>query len=150
MLLMALLWFLNGMAGFILFALITIYHFGQADIEQLNLPVSLKKVITVSCVLMILFLVIFVDISSTFPVIEQATGVGLQETKWLYNNSYLLGLLPGLHHPILMLHLTFHFRERLKSSWRYPILESMVILFLFAFNDPIIGFSIYFALWHSI
>ncbi|NGP76183.1 beta-carotene 15,15'-dioxygenase, Brp/Blh family [Balneolaceae bacterium YR4-1] len=149
MFLMALVWILSGIAGFILFVIITIYHFGQADIEHLDLPDSSKRVLTISRGLMILSLVIFVDFNYTLPVIGEATGVALQEIEWLYNNSYLLAILLGLQHPFLMSFLTYQNKERFELSWWYPVLDSIVILFLFLFNDPIIGFSLYFALWHS-
>lgn len=149
MFLMALVWLLSGMAGFILFVLITIYHFGQADLEHLDFPSGIRWVLTFSRGLMILSLIIFVNVSYTLPVIGEATGVTLQNVGWLYSNGYIFGILLGIQHPVFMLIATFRFRERQHTSWWYPFIDSLVILFLFAFNDPIIGFSVYFALWHS-
>ncbi|MDX1585319.1 MAG: Brp/Blh family beta-carotene 15,15'-dioxygenase [Balneolaceae bacterium] len=149
MLLMGLVWILSGLAGFILFALITMYHFGQADIEHFNFPITARWVLIFSRGLMILSLIIFVNVSYTFPVIAEATGFALQEMEWLIENGYLLGMILGLQHPIIMLAASYRFRQRLPSAWWYPVLDTLVILFLFTFNDPIIGFSIYFSLWHS-
>lgn len=150
MFLMALIWILSGVAGFILFALITMYHFGQADIEHLNLPSRAKTLLTISRGLMILSLVIFVDVDYTLPVIGEATGFALQNMDWLYENGYMVGVFLGLQHPTLMLLVSFRCRSDLQSPWWYPTLDPLVILFLFIFNDPIIGFSIYFSLWHSL
>jgi Brp/Blh family beta-carotene 15,15'-monooxygenase len=149
MLLMALVWILSGIAGFILFALITIYHFGQADLEHLELPGTTRWILTFSSGLMIMSLIIFTDLSYTLPIIGEATGFAMQDIQWLYGNGYTLGLILGLQHPILMLLASFHYHRGRKKVWWYPFADSLVILFLFVFNDPIIGFSVYFSLWHS-
>lgn len=149
MFVMALVWILSGVAGFVLFALITIYHFGQADLEHLDFPRGTRWVLTFSRGLMIFSMIIFVDVSYTFPVIGEATGLVFREMDWLYRNGYLLGLILGLQHPILMLIATFRYRKRQQTAWWYPFTDSLLILFLFAFNDPIIGFSVYFSFWHS-
>lgn len=149
MLAMALIWIVSGLAGFIIFALITMYHFGQADLEHLKMPGGNRWLLTISRGLMILSLIIFVNISYTFPIIQQATGLDIFNSEWLLKNSALLGTFLAIQHPILLLITMHQFRTEQEYFWWYPVLDSLVILILFSSSDPIVGFSVYFALWHS-
>lgn len=149
MLAMALIWILSGLAGFIIFVLITMYHFGQADLEHLKMPDGTRWVLTISRGIMILSLIIFVNISYTFPIIQQATGLHIIDINWLLKNSTILGIFLALQHPAILLIPMYRIRTDQDYSWWYPVADSLVILALFALNDPIVGFSVYFALWHS-
>lgn len=97
MFIMALVWILNGLAGFILFALITMYHFGQADIEPLHFPSKSKSLLSVSRGMMVLSLVIFVDVGYNFPVIAEATGFALHDLEWLHSNANYVVMLLGTY-----------------------------------------------------
>lgn len=148
--LMALIWMISGIAGFIVFAVITIYHFGQADMEHLHIPAGSRYMLIVSRGIMLLSLIVFFDVTYTFPIIETATGLVISKGAWIFKHGYELGLILALQHPLIMLMtMSFH-RKDLDQPWWYPVFDSLLIVALFALSDPIIGFSIYFAFWHSL
>ena len=149
MIIMALIWMVSGIMGFLAFAIITMYHFGQADLEHLQLPKIYRHVLTFSRGLMILSLIIFMDSSYTFPVIEEAAGISIQPGNWLLEHGFETGALLALQHPLLLLTVLLKFRKRQINAWWYPVLDALLIFTLFALNDPIIAFSIYFSFWHS-
>lgn len=149
MLLMAVIWFINGLAGFLLFALITIYHFGQADIDHIPIPENLKTAMMISRGIMILALIIFFDTAYTIPIISSATGVHQVTIGWLEQYALPAGSILFLQHPLLMVVCALQFGPTSKHSLWLAVVDSALIFILFAFSDPIIGFSIYFALWHS-
>lgn len=148
--LMALLWFYSGILGFLIFALITVYHFGQADMESLEFPGPISGLMILSRGLMILALIIFFDTSYTFPVIEAATGYTPENLMFLQAYSLYFGLFLAFQHPLLMIIVLFIYRDQSTGSYWYALIDSLVVFILFVFTDPIIGFSIYFALWHSL
>lgn len=150
MLLMTLIWISSGILGFIIFAVITIYHFGQADLEHLNFTPKIKPVLIISRGLMILSLIIFSEVHFTFPIIESLTGLQIPKKTWLSTYGFELGIILALQHPLLLLVRTFQLGKEQKNAWWYPVLDSLLIVLIFLLNDPIIGFALYFALWHSL
>lgn len=149
MLFMTLIWIFSSLVGFILFAIITIYHFGQADLEHLDFKRNIKPILIISRGLMILSLIIFSEMNYTFPIIEAATALQIPDNNWMSSNGFEFGIFLALQHPVLLLATSFQsVKNRSNSRW-YMILDSFLIILIFLLNDPIIGFSLYFALWHS-
>ena len=148
MVFMALVWFINGALGFLIFAAITIYHFGQADVEHISMNTLLKRIIIFSRGIMVFSLILFFDIEFTYPVIASVVDISLLQEGWMMSNGITLGVVLGFQYPILLLSIMI-VKQKYTRSWLYLVLDSLLVILLFYANHTIIAFSVYFALWHS-
>lgn len=148
MVLMAAIWYFNSALGFFIFTLITIYHFGQADVEHITVNKNLKKGVMLSRGVMIFSLIVFFDIYFTYPVITSVVETSLLNDQWILENGFALGMILALQHPLLILGIMLN-SNRFDKKWVNPLLDSFTLCLLFFANHPVIAFSVYFALWHS-
>jgi Brp/Blh family beta-carotene 15,15'-monooxygenase len=146
MLLVGLLWVWAPIAGMILFLIISVYHFGQADMEDFLLTGRNKYAAYVVRGIFILGLIIFSDTSVTLPIIAEATNINLAETAFARESSILaLFGIPALY-------LLFSFSLTGIREIRRPLIflsDFVLLLFLFAICGPLTGFAVYFTVWHS-
>jgi len=145
---MAAIWYINSALGFFIFALITIYHFGQADVGHFRVNKNLKKALMLSRGVMIFSLIVFFDIYFTYPVITSVVETSLLNDQWILENGFALGMVLALQHPVLLLGIMIN-ANQFEKKWANPLLDSLLICLLFFANHPVIAFSVYFALWHS-
>lgn len=146
MAILGLLWFLSPPAGMVVFLLISIYHFGQADMEEYisdeNPPVSwniLRGIFVIG-------LILFSNTGKTFPVISDATGIPITEFQSIlsYSNTVIATL--------LIVYLMASLYSLYQGSIRNPLIffaDAILLTSLFLITGPFIGFAIYFAVWHS-
>lgn len=146
MLLVGLLWVWVPMAGMILFLIISIYHFGQADMEDFLLTDRNKYAVYLIRGIFIIGLIIFSDTSVTLPIIAEATNTSLTKTAFT-SESFNLALFG-----IAALYLLFTFFLAGIRGIRRPTIflsDFVVLLFLFTICGPLTGFAVYFTVWHS-
>lgn len=141
------LWILLPEAGMALFLVISIYHFGQADMEDfLTKKKAGNRIFYVNRGFMIIGLIIFSDPVTTYPIIADAMQM---ETSFFSNlipsagltlniivGSYIAVSIPGI------------VSGRIENPVAY-VIDSLLLIMFLLITGPLIGFAIYFALWHS-
>ncbi|TVR16770.1 MAG: hypothetical protein EA391_06965 [Balneolaceae bacterium] len=140
-------WIFYPIAGMFIFLVISIYHFGQADMEEyLSENTSFSWFWHLIRGLYIILLIIFSDISVTYPILEQAMNISVGSLTPLISDPSLViysGL--SIYLAITVLGIT----KGVFSNSRLYIADTITLLALFYFAGPLIGFALYFAIWHS-
>lgn len=150
MLIMIFFWLISPPIALLLFLAISIYHFGEADLEYLNLSKKIKYPLYISRGCMIFGLIIFAHIHYTSPIVQEITGYSLLDNSFFVNYNIKIALLSASQYLLLegiVLYLNWF---RLNISFWYKIIDSLLVAILFYVVDPILSFAIYFALWHSL
>lgn len=148
MLLVGLLWIFFPLAGMIFFLLISIYHFGQADMMALMKgKTALSQSFAWIRGVMIIGLIIFPHADISLPIIEAAIRTSPDWFSVLYENALSISIF--IVAAYLTLTLIASQVEKLNLLPKRFLLESLLLMGLLLFTHPLIGFAIYFALWHS-
>ena len=141
------LWILFPEAGMALFLIISIYHFGQADMEDfLENRHAVNRLFYVSRGLLIIGLIVFSDPLTTYPIMADAMRIDTVSFSGVMpppNTSMLL--IVGVYALVSLFGLA---TGRIVRTTNFIIDSLLLILFLWI-TGPLIGFAIYFALWHS-
>ena len=147
---MGIIWYISPIIGFAIFLLCTIYHFGQADLIHLSIPNPLKKLLYLSRGVMVVGLIIFINPSLSYPVMESIAGLDFASTFPFIHYSFEIGIFSAFQHLLLLAIATAVHRATLSVSFWYPITDTLLIIGLFAFAEPVIAFAVYFGCWHSL
>lgn len=147
MLIIAVLWIYTPVAGMSLFLLISIYHFGQADMEDFLNSSAPSYLWYILRGVLIIGLIVFSDPSTTYPIISEAVRMDPVAFEEFMPDASLFSLI------LLSLYSAFtlwgilqkHFKQNLRF-----VADSILLAGLIVITGPLIGFAIYFALWHSI
>lgn len=156
MVLIASLWFIYPTAGLILFLVISILHFGQADIEgfyhadqSVESRTLLLNSASVSRGLLIIGLILTAYPDQVIPILSAALGEEAWFLNWL-NASYS-SLNEWILIQFVMVVLLVLWKGNLSTQMKIRFtVDSLLIVALFSLVSPLLGFAIYFALWHSI
>lgn len=146
MLLVALLWYFFPAGGMILFLAISIYHFGQADMEDFMISKPLNWIWHLARGTLIIGLIIFSNPAVTYPIISEAVRI---------DPSQFYALMPDAATGIIFL-ITMYIAvisagvimKRIERAANL-LIDSALITLLIMITGPLIGFAVYFALWHS-
>ena len=142
----ALLWFFLPIAGMALFLIISIYHFGQADMEDFMIPNPGNWIWHIGRGLLIIGLIIFVNPEVTYPIMADAMQINeVTFANWLPDPVITSGLLVIGY---FLLSLIGYFQSRFHNIGAY-VYDSLILSGLLIITGPLIGFAVYFALWHS-
>ncbi|MDX1590358.1 MAG: Brp/Blh family beta-carotene 15,15'-dioxygenase [Balneolaceae bacterium] len=146
MMAVGLLWFLTPVSGMILFLAISIYHFGQADMEEFTAGRSgnLTEYLARGC--MIIGLIIFSEPAVTYPIMAEAMSIEAANFE---------GFMPDPQIAVLAMILVYSliiaaglFRRKFQNPLQL-ITDSILLILVLTLTGPLIGFALYFALWHS-
>lgn len=147
MILVGMLWVLFPIAGMVLFLAISIYHFGQADIEDFFTKNHSARIFYLNRGFLIIGLIIFSDTTITYPIIADAVHV---------NPELLFSTMPdpftaitGIIFIYTIFSLAGIWKYRISNSLSY-LSDSLLLIILLLITGPLLGFAIYFSLWHSI
>ncbi|MFD2532478.1 Brp/Blh family beta-carotene 15,15'-dioxygenase [Gracilimonas halophila] len=142
------LWFLSPLTGLILFLLMTLYHFGQADAERFSLEGFAKHILLYSRGLTIVGLILFgSDPFYSSVVIEEVTGFSFSDQLFGVMEPYIFTLTFALTYPVMFLLVSLLKSPELLRSWFTA--DALVVSLLFSFGEPIFVFSVYFGCWHA-
>lgn len=146
MLLVAALWVFIPIAGMALFLIISIYHFGQADMEDFMKPYPLSWVWHLNRGVLIIGLIIFSDTSVTYPIMAEAMQIDTDSfSAWMPDSAISIIVLIGTY---VSLSILAEIMGLLKRSIAH-FADSLLLIALLLITGPLIGFALYFALWHS-
>ena len=146
MFVVGMLWLLEPVIGMLFFFAISIYHFGQADMEDFVTPGSSGIPWYVVRGSLVLGLILFSDTSVSYPIMAQALSMDPQT---------LAGALPAGPGALIVLSALYAllFSSAVLTgkvvNWARLLADSTLILILFLTAGPLVGFAVYFALWHS-
>ena len=149
MLILGIIWIITPVTGFIIFILISVFHFGQGDLNWLTreLGGALSWLLYISRGVMLLTVPVIYHLDITAPIIEAAIAVDLSSYTWLVENAFMISMLS------IAQHLLFMTAAVGRVSGKYLIQEYILILLLgvmFLFAHPLVSFGIYFGIWHSL
>lgn len=140
-------WIFYPIAGMVIFLLISIYHFGQADMEDyLKGDTSLTWFWHIIRGLYIILLIIFSDVSVTYPILEQAMDITEGSLSLLISDHTIVIYFSLLIY--LAIKVLGFMKGVFSNNWLY-VADTVTLLALFYFTGPLIGFALYFAIWHS-
>lgn len=141
------LWIFLPEAGMALFLAISIYHFGQADMEDfLGERHPVNRVFYLSRGVLIIGLIVFSEPLTTYPIMADAMRIetmvfsdfmpSANASLWTVGGVYTLASLYGI------------ISGRIDNPINF-IVDSLLLTLFLLITGPLIGFAIYFALWHS-
>jgi Brp/Blh family beta-carotene 15,15'-monooxygenase len=139
----ALLFWIIPWFALLLFILVSGYHFGEQQWQNLDKS-TIFKLFEFTYGLFILLLLFIFHIEEVQQVIKTITSITISESY------FKVGLLITA---LLLLLLGFYFSQKIKSFKRKWFLETFYLLvftIIFKVSSLIWGFAIYFILWHSI
>jgi|AntRauTorcE11897_2_1112592.scaffolds.fasta_scaffold14542_2 Brp/Blh family beta-carotene 15,15'-monooxygenase len=147
MIVLGALWILLPELGMALFLVISIYHFGQADMEDfLTQREPVNRIFYINRGLLIIGLIVFSDPLTTYPIMADAMRLDTvffselmppaNLSLMVIIGSYFLVAVPGI------------ISGRIENTVTFFVDSLLLTLFLLV-TGPLIGFAIYFALWHS-
>lgn len=143
---LGLIWYLSPPAGMIIFLIISIYHFGQADMEDFISDKQSTLLWNILRGTFIIGLILFSNTEKTFPVIADATGISSEVFQSVLPPSGTLIISLLLIYFIASIYTVF--QKRIKNPTIF-FADGILLAILFLVTGPFIGFAIYFAVWHS-
>lgn len=149
-LLYILLWYIFPLISFILFIAYSAYHFGQADVAFLSkkFKKATKILLGFSYGLMLISAFTFFNekyAESTYPIWFQE----ILHFETLYQSAlYIFSISTSF---FLIFFSALLFTKQMKINVGiFFIVKTILIMLLFYFLPPLLGFSLYFGLWHSL
>lgn len=144
----ALLWIFWPVIGMAVFLLMSAYHWGQADAIALSCTENRPHAIhNWSRGLMVIGLIVYIDPSATFGVIDAAVRGA---PDWFIQTDHYSGTIIGI---LICAHLLLTGyginRGHFNLHAAYLLIDNALLIALLLTTHPFIGFAIYFALWHS-
>lgn len=148
MLVYSILWIYSPLAGFILFLIMTLYHFGQADAERFSLKGIPKNVLLYSRGLTVVGLILFgSDPYYSSAVIEEVTSFSFSDYAFTVLDPTFYTLIFALIYPISYFLISTIKKEMAQKGWFS--LDAVIVPLLFSLCEPIFAFSVYFGCWHA-
>lgn len=150
MLVVALLWLISPVLGMALFLVISIYHFGEADMQDFlvdGVGRGEEWAASLARGTLIIGLIVFSDLATTVPVMASAMRL---------SEPMLAGLFPDPAVPVAVLAGVYVVTMALlvaRGSMGRPLAltaDSLLLMAMLWITGPLIGFALYFALWHSL
>lgn len=147
MLFIAFLWIYIPIAGMVLFLAISIYHFGQADMEDFLKSSTPNVTWYITRGTLIIGLIIFADTSTSYPIMAEAMRLDLTTfANVMPDPLYATGFIILVYTGLTLFGLS---KNHFTNNFSF-IADSIIITLLLLITGPLIGFAVYFALWHSI
>jgi hypothetical protein len=124
-----------------------VYHFGQGDLSWLQLPSVPATVLYLSRGVMLLMLPIVGHLEVTAPIIFEATGVDMVQFAVLIDHTTVLVLAALVQHLILVALIPTFAGVGFQGK---ELLLSLALGFILLITHPLVGFGIYFGIWHAL
>ncbi|TVR27654.1 MAG: hypothetical protein EA389_02325 [Ilumatobacter sp.] len=153
-------WYLGAMAGYGLvwlvaptvalagFLLVSIHHFGQSDLAHLRLPGASQLAVQWSRGLFVIGLPLVAHLAVVSPVIGRLGGGDPASWSWLADRWALWSAAIVVQHVVVGAVVARRCDDR--AAVRREAVTVAVLGALFVSVDPLIGFAVYFGLWHSL
>lgn len=143
---LGIIWFYTPVFGMFIFIGISVYHFGQADMEDFLVHRKHSPFWFFVRGAAIMLLIIFSDVQQTIPIIADAIRM---ESTTLFN--YLPNP-AAVFIPLTVIYITLSVYSYIKKDLIPDtsfFTDLICLILIFYLSGPLIGFAIYFAVWHS-
>jgi Brp/Blh family beta-carotene 15,15'-monooxygenase len=130
------------------FLLASVHHFGQSDLAHLRLPMPHQLALQWSRGLFLVGLPLVAHVAAVSAVVDHLGAGGPAGWPWLAQLSWLWCTVLVLQHVAVGVLIA-----RATDRWDIVGGEAVtvaVLTLLFLTADPLIGFAVYFGLWHSL
>ncbi len=143
-----LLWSIVPALALAAFLAMSMHHFGQSDLAHLRLPGRSQLVLQWSRGLFLVGLPIVAHLADVAPVVDRLGGGNPATWPWLAERWWWWSALLVVQHVAIGAAIARRFGNR--SVVVPEIVTVAALTFLFLLADPLIGFAVYFGLWHSL
>ncbi len=143
-----LVWLVAPTLALVVFLAVSVHHFGQSDLAYLGLPRGRAVAVQWSRGLLLIGLPLVAHLESVSPVIERLGGGDPASWTWLADWWVLWSAVLVTQHVVVGWALTHASVDRSTLAREAITVAALTTLFLTA--DPLIGFAVYFGLWHSL
>jgi len=135
----------NPFISFLFFILLSSYHFGEQHLEEKVFGSKLFKSILYIAYGMLIFSLIFIENLSDVDAIMQNLTGSIIPNDWI--NIMLITSLS-----LLVVLFVYHFTREIKPKIQVvrELFYILLLFLVFKTSSLILGFAIYFVLWHSI
>ncbi|MGK0276298.1 MAG: Brp/Blh family beta-carotene 15,15'-monooxygenase [Ilumatobacter sp.] len=130
------------------FLLVSVYHFGQSDLAHLRIDGWQQLAIQLSRGLFLVGLVLVANLTAVSPVIERMGGFDPTSWPWLAEHTIAWSVLLVGQQLAVGLYVARRISDRATITREAITIISLTALLVAA--DPLIGFAVYFGLWHSL
>lgn len=143
------LWLVFPVACLLFFLAITVYHFGQAEMEPLGLRGPQRVALHLSRGLLVIGLPVAVHPDAVAPIFEAIAGGALPGWDLLGRHQGLAGLVAVGQH-VLFFGALAGAAARRQGRLGREALSIGVLAALFWTTTPLVAFAVYFGLWHAL
>jgi Brp/Blh family beta-carotene 15,15'-monooxygenase len=143
-----LLWLVAPTLALVVFLAVSVHHFGQSDLAYLGLPPRRAAAVQWSRGLLLIGLPLVAHLESVSPVIERLGGGDPASWAWLADWWVAWTAVLITQHLVIGWTLTRSDVDR--TTLAREAVTVIVLTTLFLTADPLIGFAVYFGLWHSL
>jgi len=130
------------------FLVISVHHFGQSDLAHLQIDRWHQLAIQLSRGLFLVGLVLVANLTTVAPVIERMGGFDPTSWPWFAGHTALWSAALVGQQLAVGLFVAPHISDRATVKREVITIVSLTALLVAA--DPLIGFAVYFGLWHSL
>jgi len=141
-------WFLAPTFALVGFLVLSVHHFGQSDLAYLRIGGRRQVALQLSRGLLLVALPLVAHVESVGPTIERLGGVDPRSWAWL--DDHTLAWCVALVAQHVVMGMVVAHRVRGRSTRMREIVTVAALTTLFLMTDPLIGFAVYFGLWHSL
>ena len=147
MIVIGVLWIFLPEAGMALFLIISIYHFGQADMEEFLIRHEpFNRLFYFARGFLIIGLIIFSDPLTTYPIMADAMRIDtIVFSGFMPAATFSLWFIISVY---FIISTAAVLTNRIEDASTF-IVDSLLLTFFLLVTGPLIGFAVYFALWHS-
>ena len=148
MLAVAVVWLVAPTLALAVFLAVSVHHFGQSDLAYLRLSRARAHVVQWSRGLLLVGLPLVSHVDLVSPVIERLGGGNPASWAWLADRWILWSAMLVAQHVVIGWVLAHRHLDRPTLAGEAVTVAALSTLFLTA--DPLIGFAVYFGMWHSL
>ena len=148
MLAVAVVWLVAPTLALVVFLTVSVHHFGQSDLAYLRLSRARANAVQWSRGLLLVGLPLVAHVDLVSPVIERLGGGNPASWAWLADRWILWSAMLVAQHVVIGWALAHRHLDRPTLAREAVTVAALSTLFLTA--DPLIGFAVYFGMWHSL
>ena len=148
MLAVAVVWLVAPTLALVVFLTVSVHHFGQSDLAYLRLSGARANAVQWSRGLLLVGLPLVAHVDLVSPVVERLGGGNPASWAWLADRWILWSAMLVAQHVVIGWALAHRHLDRPTLACEAVTVAALSTLFLTA--DPLIGFAVYFGMWHSL
>lgn len=148
-----LVWAIAPTAALAIFLIVSIHHFGQSDLAWCRLPARCQLALQWSRGLLLVGLPLVAHLDAIAPTIDRLGGGRPDEWGWLADHAVVWSSALIAQHVAVgaIAGVVAGRRSGLDAVWvRREMVGVAVLVAMFVLADPLVGFAVYFGLWHSL